>query len=110
MADAPDQLTLKRHRDLVGRERRPLVRRTGLAGLGLPLPLVCARARAARRDGAAPPLQRTAELALPLGLHDELALTLKPPAATRADRAAGDEAAQILSRLDVATAPAPPPP
>ena len=35
MADVPDQLTLKRHRDLVGRERRPFVRWAVLAALGL---------------------------------------------------------------------------
>jgi hypothetical protein len=35
MAAAPDQLTLKRHRDLVGRERRPFVRWAVLAALGL---------------------------------------------------------------------------
>jgi len=35
VASAPDQLTLKRHRDLVGRERRPVIRRVILAALGL---------------------------------------------------------------------------
>ena len=35
MASAPDQLTLKRHRDLVGRERRPFARWAVLALLGL---------------------------------------------------------------------------
>jgi hypothetical protein len=35
VAPAPDQLTLKRHRDLVGRERRPFVRWAVLAVLGL---------------------------------------------------------------------------
>ena len=35
MASAPDQLTLKRHRDLVGRERRPFIRWAVLAALGL---------------------------------------------------------------------------
>jgi hypothetical protein len=35
MASVPDQLTLKRHRDLVGRERRPFVRWAVLAVLGL---------------------------------------------------------------------------
>ena len=35
MADTPDQLTLARHRDLVGRERRPFVRWAVLAALGL---------------------------------------------------------------------------
>ena len=35
MAGAPDQLTLKRHRDLVGRERRPFIRWAVLAALGL---------------------------------------------------------------------------
>ena len=32
---APDQLTLKRHRDLVGRERRPFARWAVLSALGL---------------------------------------------------------------------------
>ena len=35
MASAPDQLTLARHRDLVGRERRPFIRWAVLAALGL---------------------------------------------------------------------------
>lgn len=35
MADVPDQLTLKRHRDLVGRESRPFLRWVLLAFLGL---------------------------------------------------------------------------
>jgi hypothetical protein len=35
MADVPDQLTLARHRDLRGRERRPFVRWAVLAALGL---------------------------------------------------------------------------
>jgi hypothetical protein len=35
MADVPDQLTLKRHRDLVGRESRPFLRWASLAILGL---------------------------------------------------------------------------
>jgi hypothetical protein len=35
VADVPDQLTLKRHRDLEGRERRPVVRAVGLGLLGL---------------------------------------------------------------------------
>src|SRR6187397_379756 len=35
MADMPDQLTLKRHRDLVGRERRPFIRWAVLTALGL---------------------------------------------------------------------------
>jgi hypothetical protein len=35
MADAPDQLTLERHRDLVGRERRPVLRWVLLGLLGL---------------------------------------------------------------------------
>jgi hypothetical protein len=35
VADVPDQLTLKRHRDLIGRERRPLARWAGLSVLGL---------------------------------------------------------------------------
>ena len=37
MASVPDQLTLKRHRDLVGRERRPYVRWLLLALIGLVL-------------------------------------------------------------------------
>ena len=35
MASAPDKLTLARHRDLVGRERRPFVRWAVLGALGL---------------------------------------------------------------------------
>ena len=35
MADVPDQLTLARHRDLRGRERRPIVRWLALGCLGL---------------------------------------------------------------------------
>jgi hypothetical protein len=35
VAPAPDQLTLARHRDLVGRERRPFIRWAVLAALGL---------------------------------------------------------------------------
>jgi hypothetical protein len=35
VADVPDQLTLKRHRDLHGRERRPIVRAVGLGCLGV---------------------------------------------------------------------------
>jgi hypothetical protein len=35
VASAPDQLSLKRHRDLVGRERRPFVRWAVLTALGL---------------------------------------------------------------------------
>jgi hypothetical protein len=35
MADAPDQLTVARHRDLEGRERRPYVRWTLLSLIGL---------------------------------------------------------------------------
>jgi len=35
MADVPDQLTLRRHRDLVGRERRPVVRWVGLSLVGI---------------------------------------------------------------------------
>jgi hypothetical protein len=35
VASAPDQLTLARHRDLVGRERRPFIRWAVLAALGL---------------------------------------------------------------------------
>ena len=35
MASAPDQLTLARHRDLVGRERRPFIRWAVLGALGL---------------------------------------------------------------------------
>ena len=35
MADTPDQLTLRRHRDLVGRERRPVVRWIGLGAVGI---------------------------------------------------------------------------
>lgn len=35
MASAPDQLTLARHRDLVGRERRPFIRWALLTVLGL---------------------------------------------------------------------------
>jgi hypothetical protein len=35
VADVPDQLTVKRHRDLVGRERRPFIRWALLAALGL---------------------------------------------------------------------------
>ena len=35
MADVPDRLTLKRHRDLQGRERRPIVRAIGLGLLGV---------------------------------------------------------------------------
>jgi hypothetical protein len=35
VASAPDQLTLKRHRDLVGREHRPYVRWAVLTALGL---------------------------------------------------------------------------
>ncbi|MBA2331843.1 MAG: hypothetical protein H0V94_03530 [Actinobacteria bacterium] len=37
MTSAPDQLTLKRHRDLVGRERRPYVRWAILSLLGVVL-------------------------------------------------------------------------
>ena len=37
MASVPDQLTLKRHRDLVGRERRPYIRWLLLALIGLVL-------------------------------------------------------------------------
>jgi hypothetical protein len=37
VASAPDQLTLKRHRDLVGRERKPYVRWVLLALIGLVL-------------------------------------------------------------------------
>ena len=33
--DVPDQLTLRRHRDLVGRERRPFIRWAVLSALGL---------------------------------------------------------------------------
>jgi hypothetical protein len=35
VADVPDHLTLKRHRDLIGRERRPFARWVALAILGL---------------------------------------------------------------------------
>jgi hypothetical protein len=35
MADVPDQLTLRHHRDLVGRERRPVARWIGLGVLGV---------------------------------------------------------------------------
>ena len=35
MADVPDRLTLKRHRDLIGRERRPIIRAFGLGLLGV---------------------------------------------------------------------------
>ena len=35
MADTPDQLTLRRHRDLAGRERRPFARRIIVSLLGL---------------------------------------------------------------------------
>jgi hypothetical protein len=35
MADVPDHLTLKRHRDLIGRERRPILRAVGLGFLGV---------------------------------------------------------------------------
>jgi hypothetical protein len=35
VADIPDHLTLKRHRDMIGRERRPIARWVGLGLLGL---------------------------------------------------------------------------
>jgi hypothetical protein len=35
VADVPDHLTLKRHRDLRGRERRPILRAVGLACIGV---------------------------------------------------------------------------
>jgi hypothetical protein len=35
VADVPDQLTLQRHRDLIGRERRPVARWVCLSALGL---------------------------------------------------------------------------
>jgi hypothetical protein len=35
VAEVPDQLTLERHRDLTGRERRPVVRALGLGLLGV---------------------------------------------------------------------------
>jgi hypothetical protein len=35
VAEVPDQLTLKRHRDLQGRERRPILRAIGLGCIGV---------------------------------------------------------------------------
>jgi hypothetical protein len=35
VSDLPDQLTLRRHRDLIGRERRPIARWAALALIGL---------------------------------------------------------------------------
>jgi hypothetical protein len=35
VSDVPDQLTLRRHRDLIGRERRPIARWAALALIGL---------------------------------------------------------------------------
>jgi hypothetical protein len=35
VSDVPDQLTLRRHRDLIGRERRPIARLAALALIGL---------------------------------------------------------------------------
>jgi hypothetical protein len=58
VADVPDQLTLKRHRDLIGRERRPIVRALGLGALGVLCLLGLANLFGQR------PLTRTAESAV----------------------------------------------
>ena len=50
MADVPDHLTLRRHRDLVGRERRPRVRQALLVLVGLFLLLGLANVFGQRPD------------------------------------------------------------
>ncbi len=87
MANVPDELALGRHRDLAGREKRPVARRVGLGVLGLlcVLGLVnlfgqrprtdTAESAAARLDVYSPPRLRSGlffESRFTIEAHDEI--------------------------------------